>query len=69
MDPPVKPEGDGGVGGGMTQQPAPHSPASFAGLTGESIFVQRAGGDMDPPVKPEGDDLWVGVTPGLILPL
>ena len=33
-----------------------HPPlASFAGLTGDSIFVQRAGGDMDPPVKPEGD--------------
>ena len=31
--------------------------SSFAGLTGESIFVQRAGGEMDPPVKPEGDDL------------
>ena len=56
MDPPVKPEGDnGGLGWRCDATPAPHSPASFAGLTGESICIQRAGGDMDPPVKPEGD--------------
>ena len=39
-----------------TTDPTTIHPLSFAGLTGESMFVQRAGGDMDPPVKPEGDD-------------
>ena len=32
-----------------------HPFASFAGLTGESMSPQGAGGQMDPPVKPEGD--------------
>ena len=54
MDPPVKTEGDDG-GVEAWRNTGPHFPASFAGLTGESISAQRAGGDMDPPVKPEGD--------------
>ena len=61
MDPPVKPEGDGvGWGHGTASVRPRPVPASFAGLTGESIRVQRAGGAMDPPVKPEGDGGWVG---------
>ena len=39
-------------------------PASFAGLTGDSIAVQCAGGAMHPLVKPEGDGGWVGVSHG-----
>ena len=54
MDPPVKPEGDGGWAGARAPSVPPAS-SSFAGLTGESICVQRADGEMDPPVKPEGD--------------
>ena len=54
MDPPVKPEGDGGQVDARTPSVPPAS-SSFAGLTGESICGQRAGGVMDPPVKPEGD--------------
>ena len=38
----------------------PHPLSSFAGLTGESIYGQRANGPMDPPVKPEGDGGEVG---------
>ena len=59
MDPPVKPEGDGGwVGAHAISVPPVCS--SFACSTGESIAVQRAGGAMDPPVKPEGDEGWGG---------
>ena len=64
MDPPVKPEGDDGGVVGVTQHQPPHSPASFAGLTGDSIFAQRANGPMDPPVKPEGDDFFGGGAAG-----
>ena len=55
MGPPVKPEGDV-VGWGCRMAPvSPRSLSSFAGLTGESICGQRAGGAMDPSIKPEGD--------------
>ena len=56
MDPPVKPEGDAGGVGARHGSVSPRSlaSASFAGSTGESIAVQRTGGNMDPPVEPEG---------------
>ena len=54
MDPPVKPEGDGGwVEVCMTSVPS--AALSFAGLTGESISPQSANGAMDPPIKSAGD--------------